>query len=133
VKRSMCPSMEEEEEEEVYVYSDDYTIREIKEKFSLRNKTFTEINSTLATAITNKIHFNLLHFILVISLIIIISFMVGLLLYMKRKYWRQRCFNMFNNEQKINPCYDDILPVDIKNLNHTQADNERDYTKRMVS
>jgi len=129
VERSICPSPEEQ----VYVYSDDYTIREIKDKLSLRNKTFIEINSTLSTAITNEFHFNLMHLILIISLIIIISFVFGLLMYMKRQYWRQRCFNMFNNEPKINPCYDDILPVDIKNLNNTQVDKERDYTKGMVS
>ena len=128
-QRSTCPSIEDK----FYAYSDDKTIREMKDEFLLRNKTFTEVIPTLPTAITNKNYFNLMHLILTISLIIIISFMIGLLVYMKRKYWQQWCFNMFNSEEKSNPCYDDILTVDMQNLNTTQADNERDYTKRMVS
>jgi len=118
---------------DVLLYSNNFTIREIIEKLDLYNKTFTEINPILPTAITNENHFNLIHFILIICWIIIICFIVGLLMYMKRKGWWHRYFDMSNKEHKTDHDYDEIIMVDEKKLNNTQSGNKGDCKKRTVS
>ncbi len=111
---------------ETYVYSDEYTLREIKKMFGLYNKTFIEIDTILSTAASiNKNQFNLLYMILIICLMIIIFILIGLLIYIKR----QRILDLFNKQQKQNHCADEIMAVKKRKLEQNQFDHSKEMVR----